>query len=150
MPHTPASWTSPPARLRSNDPIGDFINATSADVMTFGAGNTYESLLKNTAQLSDLAAFPILSTRMAQVGFQLLKIVYRGCAPRHSHTPVQGAGSGRPLFSTTRTREAPRHVYVCARVCICTCALMGMHVVCALMGYACGVCVPRRLGLDLT
>jgi len=62
----------------TNDPIGDFINATSADVMTFGATNTYESLLSNTAQLSDLAAFPILSGRMAQVGFSLLKIVYRG------------------------------------------------------------------------
>merc|ERR1712224_1029952 len=61
----------------TNDPIGDFINATSADVMTFGAGNTYEALLQRTAQLSDIQSFPILSGRMQQTGFELLKIVYR-------------------------------------------------------------------------
>jgi len=64
----------------TNDPIGDFINATSADVMTFGAANTYESLLLNTTQLSDLNTFPILSNRMQQTGFELLKCVYRGCS----------------------------------------------------------------------
>merc|ERR1719355_28041 len=31
-----------------------------------------------TAQLSDVATFPILAGRMEQVGFRLLKIVYRG------------------------------------------------------------------------
>jgi len=62
----------------TNDPIGDFINATSADVMTFGAANTYESLLLHTTQLSDLSTFPILSSRMQQTGFELLKCVYRG------------------------------------------------------------------------
>jgi len=62
----------------TNDPIGDCINATSADVMTFGAANTYESLLLNTTQLSDLATFPILAGRMQQTGLELLKCVYRG------------------------------------------------------------------------
>ena len=62
----------------TNDPIGDFINATSADVMTFGASNTYESLLQKTTQLSEVEAFPILASRMQQTGFELLKIVYRG------------------------------------------------------------------------
>lgn len=62
----------------TSDPMGDFVNATSADVMKFGADNTYESLLQRTAQLSDVATFPILAGRMAQTGFELLKIVYRG------------------------------------------------------------------------
>jgi len=62
----------------TNDPIGDFINSASADVMTFGAANTYESLLQRTKELSDLATFPILGGRMQQVGFELLKIVNRG------------------------------------------------------------------------
>ena len=62
----------------TNDPMGDFISATSADVMSFGAANTYEALLQRTAQLSDEATFPILASRMAQVGYKLLKIVYRG------------------------------------------------------------------------
>merc|ERR1719487_1648325 len=34
--------------------------------------------MRNTAQLSDLSAFPILAGRMRQTGFSLLKIVYRG------------------------------------------------------------------------
>merc|ERR1719231_1787492 len=62
----------------TNDPIGDFINAASADVMTFGASNTYESLMLNTGGLSDVQTFPILASRMEQTGFKLLKIVYRG------------------------------------------------------------------------
>merc|ERR1719359_985817 len=62
----------------TNDPIGDFTNAASADVMTFGAANTYESLLQRTASLSELGSFPILAGRMGQTGFRLLKVVYRG------------------------------------------------------------------------
>merc|ERR1712094_27637 len=62
----------------TNDPIGDFINTASADVMTFGAGNTYESFLQKTSCLSELAAFPILKSRMEQTGFRLIKVVYRG------------------------------------------------------------------------
>ena len=62
----------------TNDPIGDFINAVSADMITFGASHTYESFQAATARLSELAAFPILADRMRQVGFDALKIVYRG------------------------------------------------------------------------
>jgi len=62
----------------TNDPIGDFINAAGADVMTFGANNTYESLLQRSAQLTELDTFPILKSRMQQTGFRLLKVVYRG------------------------------------------------------------------------
>ena len=62
----------------TKDPIGDFINAVSADMVTFGASHTYESFQAATAHLSELAAFPILADRMRQVGFDLVKIVYRG------------------------------------------------------------------------
>merc|ERR1719482_2450042 len=58
--------------------MGDFISSASADVMQFGAANTYEALLQRTAQLSDVKTFPILAGRMEQVGYELLKIVYRG------------------------------------------------------------------------
>jgi len=62
----------------TNDPIGDFINAVSADVMAFGAGNTYESLLERTDQLSDPSSFPTAVSRMASIGYKLLNVVYRG------------------------------------------------------------------------
>jgi len=47
-------------------------------VMTFGANNTYESLLQRSAQLTEIETFPILKGRMQQTGFRLLKVVYRG------------------------------------------------------------------------
>merc|ERR1719409_2276285 len=62
----------------SNDPMGDFINAASADTVSFGAANTYESFHQNSAALSELATFPILASRMKQTGFRLHKVVYRG------------------------------------------------------------------------
>lgn len=62
----------------TNDPIGDFINGVSADVMAFGASNTYESLLERTDQLTDLASFPTAAARMASVGYKLLQVAYRG------------------------------------------------------------------------
>jgi len=62
----------------TNDPIGDFINALSADVMSFGAANTYESMLQRTTTLGDVASYPTVTERMHETGFRLLKVVYRG------------------------------------------------------------------------
>merc|ERR550514_436340 len=62
----------------TNDMIGDFVNAASADVMTFASRLTYETFLQETAELSRAENFPILQGRMAQTGNALLKVVYRG------------------------------------------------------------------------
>merc|ERR1719274_87183 len=58
--------------------IGDFINAASADVMTFASRLTYETFLQETAELSNVETFPILTSRMEQTGNVLKKVVYRG------------------------------------------------------------------------
>merc|ERR1712224_46763 len=62
----------------TNDMIGDFVNAASADVMTFASRLTYEMFLQETAELSRVETFPILASRMQQTGNALLKVVYRG------------------------------------------------------------------------
>ncbi|KAG8463694.1 hypothetical protein KFE25_003967 [Diacronema lutheri] len=62
----------------TNDLIGDLCNAVSADVMTHASGLTYEQFVQRTCELSSLDSFPILSSRMKQVGTDLLKVVYRG------------------------------------------------------------------------
>ena len=62
----------------SNDPIGESINAASADVMSFGAANTYESFLQNTKRLSEASAFPLLASCMERAGFVLHNVVCRG------------------------------------------------------------------------
>lgn len=62
----------------TTDPIGDFVNATSADLMTYGARNTYEGILQKSSSLSEVSSFPILEARMNTVGYKLNKVVYRG------------------------------------------------------------------------
>lgn len=62
----------------TNDPISDMINAANADVMTFGASRTYEGLLADSNGLSENATYPLLISRMASIGYQLNKVVYRG------------------------------------------------------------------------
>jgi hypothetical protein len=62
----------------TNDPISDMINAANADVMTFGASRTYEGLLAESNGLSENASYPLLISRMASIGYQLNKVVYRG------------------------------------------------------------------------
>ena len=62
----------------TNDPISDMINAANADVMTFGASRTYEGLLADSNALSDNASYPLLISRMATIGYELKKVVYRG------------------------------------------------------------------------
>eukprot|EP00966_Prymnesium_polylepis_P311875 7206373-Prymnesium_polylepis.1 len=57
----------------TNDPIGDFLNALSADVMTFGAANTYESMLQRTTTLGDVSTYPTVNDRARDIGFRLLK-----------------------------------------------------------------------------
>merc|ERR1719378_18346 len=46
--------------------------------MTFASRLTYETFLQDTAELSKVANFPILASRMKQTGNQLQKVVYRG------------------------------------------------------------------------
>merc|ERR1719393_1003590 len=62
----------------TNDLIGDLVNAASADVMTFASRLSYEQFLQETVELSRVANFPILTSRMEQTGVRLLKVVYRG------------------------------------------------------------------------
>merc|ERR1719159_846280 len=62
----------------TNDLIGDLVNAATADVMTFASRLTYETFLQETVELSRVANFPILASRMEQTGNALLKVVYRG------------------------------------------------------------------------
>ena len=62
----------------SNDPIGEIVNAASADVMTFGAANTYESFVQNMSRLSEASSFPLLASCMERAGFVLHNVVCRG------------------------------------------------------------------------
>ena len=63
---------------RCSDPIGDFINAASADVIAFCATLNYETFLNETHRLNELSTFGQLCTRARHIGFEITKVVFRG------------------------------------------------------------------------
>jgi len=62
----------------TNDPIGDFINAASADVIAFCAGVSYETFLNETHRLNELDTFAQLCVRAQHIGYDITKVVFRG------------------------------------------------------------------------
>merc|ERR1719473_2284806 len=60
------------------DPIGDFINAASSDVIAFCSAISYETFLNETHKLNDLASFGQLVNRAEMNGYNLTKVVFRG------------------------------------------------------------------------
>jgi len=60
------------------DPIGDFINAASSDVIAFCSAVSYETFLNETHKLNDLATFAQLVGRAEHIGYRMEKVVFRG------------------------------------------------------------------------
>lgn len=63
---------------RTHDPIADFMNAATADVILFAATLSYELFLEKTDLLNKLESYPQLVTRAKSIGFDVTKVVYRG------------------------------------------------------------------------
>lgn len=64
----------------THDPIGDFINAASSDVLDLVGRYTFDVFKTRTELLNDLENYPQLVGRAKQVGYKIHKIVYRGYA----------------------------------------------------------------------
>jgi hypothetical protein len=62
----------------THDPIGDFINAATSDVVDFCGRHTFDEFKKNTGDLNELATYRQLTVRAAQNGYRINKVVYRG------------------------------------------------------------------------
>jgi hypothetical protein len=62
----------------THDPIGDFINAATSDVVDFCGHRTFEEFKKNTGELNELATYRQLTVRATQNGYRINKVVYRG------------------------------------------------------------------------
>jgi len=60
------------------DPIGDFINAASSDVIAFCSAVSYETFLNETHKLNDLETFSQLVSRAEHIGYRIDKVVFRG------------------------------------------------------------------------
>jgi hypothetical protein len=62
----------------THDPIADFINSLSSDVVEFVAGKTFEEFKAATDQLNHLSAYQQTTTRARGIGFEVTKVVFRG------------------------------------------------------------------------
>jgi len=63
---------------QTHDPVADFINAVTADVIDFVASRSFESFKQETERLNDVETYPNLTTRAQRIGYQINKVVYRG------------------------------------------------------------------------
>jgi len=62
----------------SHDPIGDFVNATTSDVVEFVRRHTFDAFKENSDQLNELATYRKLVARAEQCGYRIGNVVYRG------------------------------------------------------------------------
>ncbi len=62
----------------SHDPIGDFVNAATSDVVEFVRKHTFDSFKQNSDQLNALSTYTQLTARAEQCGYQIDNVVYRG------------------------------------------------------------------------
>jgi hypothetical protein len=62
----------------THDPIGDFVNAATSDVVDFTGRHDFESFKRNTDKLNELETYRQLTSRAAQCGYRINKVVYRG------------------------------------------------------------------------
>lgn len=62
----------------THDPIGDFINAATSDVVDFCGRRTFEEFKRETGELNELETYRQLAARAAQNGYRINKVVYRG------------------------------------------------------------------------
>jgi hypothetical protein len=63
---------------QTHDPIADFLNAVTADVIEFAGQLPFESFKAKTERLNDLETYRNLVTRSERIGFRISKVVYRG------------------------------------------------------------------------
>jgi hypothetical protein len=62
----------------THDPIGDFVNAATSDVVDFTGRHDFESFKHNTDKLNELDTYRQLTVRASQCGYRINKVVYRG------------------------------------------------------------------------
>jgi hypothetical protein len=62
----------------THDPIGDFVNAATSDVVEFCGKHDFEKFKRTTDKLNEMETYRQLLGRAAQCGYRINKVVYRG------------------------------------------------------------------------
>jgi hypothetical protein len=93
----------------THDPIGDFVNAASSDVVDFVARHDLDTFKRHTDQLNELATYKQLTARAVQCGYRINKVVYRGYgAPERLQAMHDQAIEARTKLQLERETERQR------------------------------------------
>jgi regulator of protease activity HflC (stomatin/prohibitin superfamily) len=90
----------------THDPIADFINAVSSDVIEYVSGKSFEEFKASTEQMNDLGIYRQLTSRAKGIGFDVTKVVFRGYgAPNRLQKMHDDAIERRTKLSLDRETE---------------------------------------------
>jgi hypothetical protein len=90
----------------THDPIGDFVNAATSDVVDFTGKHDFQSFKQHTDKLNDLDTYRQLTGRAAQCGYRIDKVVYRGYgAPESLQRMHDEAIEQRTRLALTRATQ---------------------------------------------
>ncbi|MBU50901.1 MAG: hypothetical protein CL920_19635 [Deltaproteobacteria bacterium] len=84
----------------THDPIGDFINAASSDVLDLVGRYTFDEFKTKIELLNEITSYHQLNTRAEQVGYRINKVVYRG----YSTTAALQSMHGQAIEARTRLK----------------------------------------------
>jgi len=87
----------------TQDPIGDFLNAVCADVISFASTRDYETLLEDSRHLNDMENYAELRARAGEIGMRVTKVVYRG---HHASAAIEKAHSAASAMRTKMRLES--------------------------------------------
>jgi hypothetical protein len=90
----------------SHDPIGDFVNAATSDIVEFISKFDFETFKQNTGNLNDLSSYKQITSRGEQCGYRINKVVYRGySAPKSLQDMHNQAIESRTRLQLERQTE---------------------------------------------
>jgi hypothetical protein len=90
----------------THDPIGDFVNAATSDVVEFVRRLSFDAFKQQTDQLNDIATYRQLVGRAEQCGYRIDNVVYRGYgAPRALQQMHEKATESRTRLQLEKATE---------------------------------------------
>jgi hypothetical protein len=90
----------------THDPIADFINSVTSDIIEFVSGNSFAEFKAASDQLNDLNVYQQLTSRARGIGFEVTKVVFRGYgAPQRLQKMHDDAIERRTKLALDRENE---------------------------------------------
>merc|ERR1712072_396501 len=90
----------------THDPIADFINSVTSDVIEFVSGKSFEEFKAASDRLNDLSVYQQLTSRARGIGFEVTKVVFRGYgAPQRLQKMHDDAIERRTKLALERENE---------------------------------------------